>query len=416
FNRAIKKLYEDGTIAELTEKWASVDDSIKTLPEQDWDAPNGTLKFATTGTLEPFSYAGPGGEAIGFDVDLALHIAKELGYHVDTQMIGMDAIVASVDSGKVDFGGTLTYTEERAKAVDFSDSVMPVSVSVVVRAKDPVAQQQSLSSWLKESFHKTFIEEDRWLLILGGLGVTLLISVCAGVLGAILGFGTVMLRRRGTKWAEKLVTGYQAVMGGVPIVVWLMLFYYVVFGGVDIAGEIVAIIAFTLAFGATSGSTMWTAIEGIDVIQEETGLALGYTRGQTFRKIIFPQAMQQFLPQLMGQFVSLMKETAVVGYIAVQDLTRVGDLIRARTMDAFFPLIAIAIIYFIACRVLARVIGRITAKMKVENRPRTVEGVDMGSDETVQKDIGKPSQGSDQVEHEQESSPPGSAGEEEVKL
>ena len=221
------------------------------------------------------------------------------------------------------------------------------------------------------------MEEDRWALILGGLGVTVLISVIAGLLGGTLGFGTVILRRSGKKWANKLVDGYQAIMSGVPIVVWLMLFYYVVFGSIDVAGEFVAIIAFMLVFAATSGTTMWTAIQGIDPIQEKTGLALGYTRGEVFRKIIFPQAMQRFLPQLLGQFVGLLKETAVVGYIAVCDLARASDLIRSRTMDAFFPLVATAIIYFVACRVLAWAIGRFTTRTQVENRPRTIEGVDL---------------------------------------
>ena len=143
----------------------------------------------------------------------------------------------------------------------------------------------------------------------------------------------------------------------------------------DVAGELVAIIAFTLAFGSTAGTTMWTAVDGVDVIQEETGLALGYTRQEVFKKIIFPQARQQFTPQLMGQFVSLVKDTAIVGYIAVVDLTRASDLIRARTMDAFFPLIATAVIYFLFCRLLARLLGRIAAKLDVTNRPREIEGV-----------------------------------------
>ena len=121
---------------------------------------------------------------------------------------------------------------------------------------------------------------------------------------------------------------------------------------------------------------MWTAVDSIDIIQEETGLALGYTRKDVFKKIVFPQARQQFVPQLMGQFVSLVKDTSIVGYIAVQDLTRASDLIRARTMDAFFPLISTAIIYFLFCRLLAWVLGRIAARIDVTNRPRQIEGVE----------------------------------------
>jgi len=374
FNDIIKRFSEDGTLAKLEEKWVAADESGKTLPEQDWDAPNGTLKFATSGVIEPFSYVGEGGQPKGYDVELALLIAKELGYHLEVSTIPMDSIFAAVDTGKADFGGTLTKTPERASVCEFSEPVMPTTISVIVKSKE-AASSAGFMQKLVDSFQKTFIVESRWMLILSGLGVTVLISVFAGALGLLLGYGTVLARRSGVRFVGRIVDGYQALMGRIPIVVVLMLLYYVVFGALDIAGEIVAIIAFTLAFGATAGSTMWTAVGGIDTIQEETGLALGYTRQQVFSKIIFPQARQQFTPQLMGQFISLVKDTAIVGYIAVQDLTRAGDLIRARTMDAFFPLITTAIIYFLICLLLGRVLRRIAERLDVTNRPRKIEGV-----------------------------------------
>ena len=374
FNDIIKRFSEDGTLAKLEEKWVAADEEGKTLPEQDWDAPNGTLRFATSGVLEPFSYVGEGGQPKGYDVELALLIARELGYHLEVSTIPMDSIFAAVDTGKADFGGTLTNTPERASICDFSESVMPATISVIVKSQEAASSGGFLDG-IANSFYKTFIEEDRWMLVLSGLGVTILISVCAGALGLLLGYGIVLARRSGVRWAGKLVNAYQALISRIPIVVVLMLLYYVVFGAIDIAGEIVAIIAFTLAFGATSGSTMWTAIEGIDAIQEETGLALGYTRRQVFSKIIFPQARQQFTPQLMGQFVSLVKDTAIVGYISVLDLTRASDLIRARTMDAFFPLVSTAVIYFLFCLLLSWVLRKIAARIDIENRPRKIEGV-----------------------------------------
>ena len=377
FNELIERFGEDGTLAALEEKWVAADESGKTLPAQDWDAPNGTLKFVTSGVIEPFSYVGEGGKAKGYDVELALLIARELGYHLKVSTAPMDSIFAEVDSGKADFGGTLTQTPERASVCDFSDTVMPTTISVIVMTKGGAAAGGDFWAGMAESFRKTFIEEDRWKLILSGLGTTVLISVCAGALGTLLGFGTVLARRSGMRWIGKLVDGYQAIMGGVPLVVVLMVLYYVVFGSISVPGTLVAILAFTLSFGSTSGSTMWTAVDGIDIIQEETGLALGYTRKEVFRKIIFPQAMQRFTPQLMGQFVSLVKDTAIVGYISVQDLTRASDLIRARTMDAFFPLISTAIIYFLFCRLLAWMLGKLAARFDVENRPREIEGVQL---------------------------------------
>lgn len=375
FNDIIKRFSEDGTLKKLEDKWVAADESGKTLPAQDWNAPNGTLKFATSGVIEPFSYVGEGGQPKGYDVELALLIARELGYHLDVSTIPMDSIFAAVDTGKADFGGTLTNTPERAAICDFSEPVMPTTISVIVKSKE-ASSSTGFFEKIASSFQKTFIEEDRWMLILSGLGVTILISVCSGLLGLLLGYGIVLARRSGVRWVGKLVDAFQALISRIPLVVVLMLLYYVVFGSIDIAGEIVAIIAFTLAFGATSGSTMWTAVTGVDPIQEETGLALGYTRRQVFFKIIFPQARQQFTPQLMGQFISLVKDTAIVGFIAVQDLTRASDLIRARTMDAFFPLISTAVIYFLFCLLLAWVLGKIAARIDIANRPRKIEGVE----------------------------------------
>ncbi len=376
FNKLIARFGEDGTLAKLEQKWVAADESGKTLPEQDWNAPNGTLRFVTSGVIEPFSYVGEGGVPKGYDVELALLIARELGYHLEVSTLPMDSSFAAVDSGKADFGGTLTQTPERASVCDFSDTVMPTTISVIVASKEGTTANAGFLAGITSSFHKTFVEEDRWQLILSGLGVTVLISVCAGAMGILLGYATVLARRSGIRWVGKLVDGYQALMGGIPLVVVLMVLYYVVFGSKNVPGELVAIIAFSLAFGATAGSTMWTAVSGIDVIQEETGLALGYTRKEVFKKIIFPQARQQFTPQLMGQFVSLVKDTAIVGYISVQDLTRASDLIRARTMDAFFPLISTAIIYFLFCRLLAFVLDKIGARIDVTNHPRKIEGVE----------------------------------------
>ncbi|MDO4537480.1 MAG: ABC transporter permease subunit [Coriobacteriales bacterium] len=377
FNKEIKRLSNDGTLKVLEEKWVAADEKGKTLPEQDWDAPNGTLNFVTSGVIEPFSYVGEGGEAKGYDVELALLIAKELGYHLSISTLPMDSIFAAVDSGKADFGGSLTETPERASVCDFSDTVMPTTISIIVPTKDGAAasktRESSFLGDLSESFRKTFIEENRWQLILSGLGVTVLISVCSGALGVLLGYLIVFARRFGAAWVNRLADCYQALMGGVPLVVVLMVLYYVVFGSLNISGAIVAIMAFTLAFGSTAGTTMWTAVTGVDVIQEETGLALGYTPRQVFSKIIFPQARQQFTPQLMAQFVSLVKDTSIVGYIAVQDLTRASDLIRSRTMDAFFPLISTAIIYFLFCRLLAWALDKVAAKLDVTNRPCEIE-------------------------------------------
>ena len=248
----------------------------------------------------------------------------------------------------------------------------------MVRAADGGSGSQgSFIDGIAESFHKTFIKENRWTIILSGLGTTMIITLSSAILGTALGFMTVLLRHCGNRVAGVLVGAFEGLMNRLPIVVVLMVFYYVVFGSANLSGTVVSIIAFTLAFGATAGSIMWSSVRAVDGGQSEASLALGFTENQTFFGVVLPQAAHQFLPMLSSQIVNLTKQTAVVGYIAVMDLTRASDVIRSLTMEAFFPLFCIAAIHFALCCVFAAVLGAIVRKLDYDRKPRTVKGVDL---------------------------------------
>jgi len=139
---------------------------------------------------------------------------------------------------------------------------------------------------------------------------------------------------------------YIAVLRGTPVLVLLMLVFYVVFASVNINPVVVAVIAFGMNFAAYVAEIFRTGIEGVDKGQTEAGLAMGFTRVRTFQYIVLPQTVRRILPVYKGEFISLVKMTSIVGYIAVQDLTKASDIIRSRTFDAFFPLIMVAILYF----------------------------------------------------------------------
>ncbi|MBQ9058928.1 MAG: transporter substrate-binding domain-containing protein [Atopobiaceae bacterium] len=378
FNPIIQRLWEDGTLDSLREKWVLSDDaSTKTLPEQDWDAPNGKLSMATTGLYEPMSYTGENGQVIGYDIELAQLICKELGYQLELQTYTIDGVIMGAQSGKADFGGTgATITDERAQVVDFSEPIYRGSLVFIVRDVSSGSGVGDFLSGIRESFERTFVTEDRWKLIASGLGITVLITAAASALGTIIGFALTFLRRKSSV-ADKLVSGFQTLMSGLPIVVVLMLLYYVVFGSLDIHGAIVAIIGFALSFAATASSNIWNSVKTVDLGQEEAALALGYTSSDSFKKVVLPQASKQFLPLLLGQIISLVKETSIVGYIAVQDLTRASDLIRSRTMEAFFPLIVTAVIYFFICWVLRRCGNHLLSRWDPQNQERTIKGVSL---------------------------------------
>ena len=198
-----------------------------------------------------------------------------------------------------------------------------------------------------ESFYNNLIAEDRYQMILDGLQVTLIITLCAAVLGTILGGLVCWMRMNRRAWMRQIANVYIDLMRGTPVLVLLMLMYYVVMAPLDATGIFVAVITFALNTAAYISEMLRTAILGIDRGQTEAGLALGFTQRQTFFKIILPQVIRAVLPVYQGEIVSLLKGTSIVGYIAVSDMTRASDLIRSRTFDAFFPLIVTAIIYFL---------------------------------------------------------------------
>ena len=147
-----------------------------------------------------------------------------------------------------------------------------------------------------------------------------------------------------------------------------MIIFYVIFASVNINPVIVAVIAFGINFGAYVSEMFRTSIESVDKGQREAGIAGGFTKVQTFINIIMPQAVRQVLPVYKGEFISMMKATSVVGYIAVQDITRVSDIIRSRTFDAFFPLLLAAAIYLVLAWLLTRLLNKVEISFVPERK------------------------------------------------
>jgi polar amino acid transport system substrate-binding protein len=154
-----------------------------------------------------------------------------------------------------------------------------------------------------------------------------------------------------------------------------MVLYYIIFGSVDISPILVSILAFTLAFGSVCFDLIENGIQAVNIGQEEAAKALGYTEFQAFIKIVFPQAAKQFLPLLKREFISMVKMTSVVGYVSCIDLTKASDLIRARTMEAFFPLIATAIIYYIIAHLMIFALNKFEISLDPKRRERKLPGI-----------------------------------------
>jgi polar amino acid transport system substrate-binding protein len=219
-----------------------------------------------------------------------------------------------------------------------------------------------------ESFYNNLIAEDRYRMILDGLRLTLLITVCAAILGTLLGGLVCWMRMNRRTWLQQVAKMYIDLMRGTPVLVLLMLMYYVVMAPMDATGVVVAIVTFAMNTAAYISEMLRTTIQGIDRGQTEAGLALGFTQRQTFFKIVLPQVVRAVMPVYQGEVVSLLKGTSIVGYIAVSDMTRASDLIRSRTFDAFFPLIVTAIIYFL----MAWLIGLLLQSLVQQKRIKAI--------------------------------------------
>ncbi len=217
-----------------------------------------------------------------------------------------------------------------------------------------------------ESFNDNLIAEDRYRMILDGLQVTLLITLCAAVLGTLLGGLVCWMRMSRRHWLQQVAKVYIELMRGTPVLVLLMLMYYVVMAPLDATGIVVAIVTFAMNTAAYISEMLRTTIQGIDRGQTEAGLALGFTQRQTFFKIVLPQVVKAVMPVYQGEVISLLKGTSIVGYIAVADMTRASDLIRSRTFDAFFPLIVTAIIYFLMAWLIGLLLHSLVQRKRIK--------------------------------------------------
>ena len=224
-----------------------------------------------------------------------------------------------------------------------------------------------------DSFKQKFLDSDRWHYLVDGLGTTLLITALAVVLGMVLGFLIAIVRSTHDKtgklkFLNVLCRIYLTVIRGTPVVVQLLIIYFVIFASVPISKTFVAVIAFGINSGAYVAEIVRSGIMSIDNGQFEAGRSLGFNYSKTMIYIILPQAFKNILPALANECIVLLKETSVAGYIAIQDLTKGGDIIRSQTFSAFMPLISVAIIYLAMVMILTHLVGKLERRLSQSDR------------------------------------------------
>lgn len=216
-------------------------------------------------------------------------------------------------------------------------------------------------------FYKCFIKEDRYKLLLSGIGVTIKVSLLAIVIGILIGMLIAMCNLSKKKGLRLIGGIYTSVIRGTPSVTQLMIIYFVIFASVQLDKWIIAAIAFGVNSGAYVSEIIRAGILSIDKGQTEAGRSLGLNAFQTMSRIVIPQAVKNIFPALCNEFIVLIKETAIVGYVGLMDIQKAGDFIKSATFIAFMPLIGTAVIYYVLIKILTLALN------KVENRLRRAD-------------------------------------------
>lgn len=369
-NTALDELKEDGTLKQITDYYVGSDEVKGKNPYQAKDVKrnNGTLSMATNAEFPPYEYFEKG-EVVGIDADIMQAICDRLGMKLEIQNMDFDAIITAVDSGKADVGAAgMTVTEERLKNIDFTNSYTTAQQVIIVKDLDATGKTQSLG----DSFYDNFIKDNRYEYLLKGFGNTLVITFFAVIIGIVLGLLIALVRTSHDRNASVPLLNlicriYLTVMRGTPTVVQLLIIYYVILTSVH-NKIIVAIIAFGLNSAAYVAEVIRSGIMSVDIGQFEAGRSLGLSYHQTMLSIIIPQAFKNILPALGNEFIVLLKETSISGYIGLMDLTKGGDIIRSITYEAYMPLYAVALIYLVAVLILSLGVNYLEKRLRKSER------------------------------------------------
>ena len=368
-NQALRELKEDGTLQKIIDNY--INDNDEGFHYQSPDGltyENGTLVMATNAAFPPYEYY-KDNKITGIDADMATAVADKLNMKLEIQDMEFDSIITAVQAGKADIGvAGMTVTEDRLKNIDFTDTYTTAKQVIIIRN----GNHNPLLS-IKDSFYQNFVEENRYEYIVKGLRNTLVISVFAVLLGLVIGFLIALVRTTHDKMGSLKILNwlckvYLTIIRGTPTMIQLLIIYYVVFASANVSKIFVAVLAFGINSGAYVAEILRGGIMALDIGQFEGARSLGLTHGQTMRYIILPQAIKNTLPALGNEFIVLIKETAISGYIGLQDLTMGGNIIRGITYEAFFPLITVACIYLVIVMILSAGVSRLERSLKKNER------------------------------------------------
>lgn len=369
-NQALAELKEDGTLQTIIDHYIGAEEvsGLAYTSPEGLDYANGELVMATNAQFPPYEYYS-GSEIVGVDVEMARAVADKLNRKLVIEDMDFDAIITAVQGGKADIGvAGMTVTEDRLQNIDFTTSYTTAKQVIIVRN----GQSAAFAS-LKDNFYQCFVEDHRFEYLLQGLGNTLLISLVAVLVGLVIGFFVAIVRATHDKnGGFHILNGicqvYLTVIRGTPAMIQLLIIYYVIFASSNVSKIVVAILAFGINSGAYVAEIIRGGIMSLDNGQFEGARSLGLNHFQTMVYIVLPQIFKNTLPALANEFIVLIKETSISGYIGLMDLTMGGNIIRSNTYQALFPLLTVAVIYLAIVLLLTAGVQKLEKSLKKNER------------------------------------------------
>ncbi len=354
FNAFLRQIRADGTLEAMQNNWFAPEGG-KT-PYHHRHGPGTALRVGIEVGQSFFTYVSEN-EEVGFEPELILRFGEYLGRPIQFVEMTGSGMVPSLRSGRVDaLVSNINPSRARQKDLCFSDPYDVSELCIIVRQE---AERQGFFTRLGNSLRDNILKERRYMMILEGLWTTLLITLSSVLLGSLLGILLCLFRLSPRRWKRRFAEQYCSIVEGIPILVLLLIMFYVVFAFTPLAGWIVAIITFSLHFAAGACECFYTGVENVTPDQREAGLALGFTKARMLRYIVVPQAMKTILPLLKGRCITLLENTSIVGFIAIKDLTKMVDIVRSQTYDAVIPLGILALVYFLLTRLLGLLLDKL---------------------------------------------------------
>ena len=361
FSRVILQMKDNGQIRSIVEKWTGGKD--ESVPEQNWPGKNGTLTCLISPTIEPICYCDEDGSLCGIDIELLLAIAEKLDYTIMFSENSFENLIPAIAAGQADFAASgVTITDERNEYVDFTEGYLDAGTALIVLDSD-FSSVKGFGVSLESSIHRTFVEEGRGEALLRGLGVTLMLIFVTIALGLVFGGALFLWQYSGSKLAAKLLSAVSYIFGLLPFSTWLLICYYIIFHRTSGAGFAAAIFGLSFSYGISVYGTLMGGLGSVPAGQIDAAVAMGYDKGAALKNILLPQMLPKFLAGMEGATVGHIRCTALVEFIAVQDIQAVADMISGQTAEPFLPLVLTAVTYVLLGAIASKLIGRLRMRL-----------------------------------------------------